>query len=127
MKKLVLSIIAATCIFTASSQETTVFRLGDDGYASYRIPAIVQDKKGNLIAFAEGRVDHAGDFGNVDIVYKISQDQGRTWGALQIAVDYDNLQAGNVAPVVDILDTRASRGTHFLVLQYGKQPRRRGS
>ncbi|MGO1649611.1 MAG: sialidase family protein [Sphingobacterium sp.] len=119
MKKLVLSIIAATCIFTASSQETTVFRSGDDGYASYRIPAIVQDKKGNLIAFAEGRVDHAGDFGNVDIVYKISQDQGRTWGALQIAVDYDNLQAGNVAPVVDILDPEHPEGRIFLFYNTG--------
>jgi sialidase-1 len=76
------------------------------------------NKSGELIAFAEGRVDHAGDFGNVDIVYKTSKD-GRTWGKLQVAVDYNDLQAGNAAPVVDLLDPRYPDGRIFLFYNTG--------
>lgn len=80
---------------------TTVFRAGEDGYASYRIPAIVATHDGDLLAFAEGRVSGAADDGNVDLVLKRSTDDGKTWGALQVvAEDADNF-VGNPAPVVD--------------------------
>jgi len=101
------------------AQEVTVFKSGDDGYASYRIPAIIKNKTGELIAFAEGRVDHAGDYGNVDIVYKVSADGGKTWGTLQIAADYDKLQAGNAAPVVDLQDPEYPNGRIFLFYNTG--------
>ncbi|UIR55973.1 glycoside hydrolase [Sphingobacterium sp. SRCM116780] len=58
------------------------------------------------MAFAKARVDHVGNFGNVDIVYKISRYNGKSWCRLQVAVDNDNLQVGNLAPAVDLLDTR---------------------
>ncbi len=119
MKKLFLSVFAACLISAVSAQETVVFRSGEDGYASYRIPAIIKNKNGDLIAFSEGRVDHAGDYGNVDIVYKISQDQGKTWGKLNVAADYDKLQAGNVAPVVDLTDPAYPSGRIFLFYNTG--------
>lgn len=119
MKKLFLTICAITCSWLLQAQEITVFKSGDDGYASYRIPAIIKNKTGDLIAFAEGRVDHAGDYGNVDIVYKISKDGGKTWGALQIAADYKDLQAGNAAPVVDLLDPQYPDGRIFLFYNTG--------
>ena len=102
-----------------TAQEVTVFESGNEGYASFRIPAIVEMGKGQLIAFAEGRVDHAGDFGNVDLVYKVSKDKGRTWGTLQIAVDHAHLQAGNPAPVMDRLDKRFPKGRLFLFYNTG--------
>lgn len=119
MKKLFLSVFAACLISAVSAQETVVFRSGEDGYASYRIPAIIKNKNGDLIAFSEGRVDHAGDYGNVDIVYKISQDQGKTWGKLNVAADYDKLQAGNVAPVLDMTDPAYPAGRIFLFYNTG--------
>jgi len=119
MKKLFLSVCAVTFALMIQAQEVTVFKSGDDGYASYRIPAIVKNQNGNLVAFSEGRVDHAGDYGNVDIVYKVSQDNGKTWGPLQIAVDYDKLQAGNPAPVVDLLDPTYPDGRIFLFYNTG--------
>ena len=119
MKKLFLSAFAICLLSHVNAQETVVFRSGDDGYASYRIPAIVKNKNGDLLAFSEGRVDHAGDYGNVDIVYKISQDNGKTWGKLNIAADYDNLQAGNAAPVVDLQDPAYPQGRIFLFYNTG--------
>lgn len=112
----ILLVVASSVL--AVAQGVTVFRSGEDGYASYRIPAIVKNKSGELIAFAEGRVEHAGDFGNVDIVYKTSKD-GKTWGRLHVAVDYDHLQAGNAAPVVDLLDPRFPDGRIFLFYNTG--------
>jgi len=119
MKKLFLSVFAACLLSAVSAQETVVFRSGEDGYASYRIPALIKNKNGDLIAFSEGRVDHAGDYGNVDIVYKISKDQGKTWGKLNVAADYDKLQAGNVAPVVDLMDPAYPAGRIFLFYNTG--------
>ena len=119
MKKLLLACCTLASTLSIFSQEVTVFQSGSDGYASYRIPAIVKAKNGDLIAFAEGRVDHAGDYGNVDIVYKISKDEGKTWGAIKVAADYEKLQAGNVAPVVDLLDPAYPKGRIFIFYNTG--------
>lgn len=119
MKKLVFTLMATVGMFAVKAQEVTVFKSGDDGYASYRIPAIVKNKNGDLLAFSEGRVDHSGDYGNVDIVYKISKDNGKTWGQLKVAADYDKLQAGNAAPVVDLLDPNYHKGRIFLFYNTG--------
>ncbi len=102
-----------------SQQRTVVFESGQDGYASYRIPAMVQLKNGTVLAFAEGRVDDAKDFGNVDIVYKISKDHGKTWSGLYTAVDNGALQAGNAAPVLDLLDPQYKNGRLFLFYNTG--------
>jgi sialidase-1 len=101
------------------AQEVTVFQSGTEGYASFRIPAIVQDPQGKLYAFSEGRVNHAGDFGNVDLVLKTSEDGGRTWSSLVVLVDYEQLQAGNPAPVVDTFDPAYPQGRIFLFYNTG--------
>ena len=119
MRTVLLLLFAVLTSTVSLAQETTVFKSGTDGYSSYRIPAIVKNKSGEIIAFAEGRVNNAGDFGNVDIVYKISKDNGKTWGKLKIAVDNGKLQAGNSAPVVDLLDPRYPEGRIFLFYNTG--------
>lgn len=82
-------------------ESTTVFRSGEDGYASYRIPVIIEAADGTLIAFAEGRVSGAADDGNVDLLAKRSSDGGRTWGELQVVADMESNFIGNASPVVD--------------------------
>ncbi|MFD7403440.1 exo-alpha-sialidase [Streptomyces sp. NPDC059866] len=82
---------------------TVPFRAGREGYASYRIPAVVATDSGTLLAFCEGRAESAHDWGNIDIVLKRSTDGGRTWGPLQVVADNGTDLAGNPAPVV--LDT----------------------
>src|SRR5262245_51805927 len=71
----------------AKVTEVTVFKAGEDGYHTYRIPSIVRAKNGDLLAFAEGRKNSAGDHGDVDIVLKHSSDGGKTWGAMQLVQD----------------------------------------
>lgn len=78
-----------------------LFTCGEDGYKSYRIPALVTTTKGTLLAFCEGRVHGAGDHGDIDVVMKRSTDNGRTWSPLQVVHNYGNHCAGNPAPVVD--------------------------
>ncbi|EKX62402.1 BNR/Asp-box repeat protein [Streptomyces ipomoeae 91-03] len=93
----------ATPAQTPAPEISVPFRAGDDGYASFRIPAVVTTASGVLLAFCEGRVGGREDFGNIDIVVKRSTDGGRTWGPLQVAAKNGDDLAGNPAPVV--LDT----------------------
>ena len=63
----------------AFAQEVAVFTSGTEGHKSYRIPAIIGLKNKDLLAFAEGRVNNSGDFGDINIVMKRSADKGKTW------------------------------------------------
>ena len=101
------------------AQSKAVFVSGTEGYKSFRIPAIIKAPNGGLLAFCEGRVHGAGDFGDIKIVLKRSSDDGKTWSALQIVASNDSLQAGNPAPVVDYTDPRFPKGRIFLFYNTG--------
>ena len=101
------------------AQSNPVFVSGTEGYKSFRIPAIIKAKNGDLLAFCEGRVNGSGDFGNIKIVLKRSTDGGKTWGSLQIVVSNASLQAGNPAPVEDCTDGRFPQGRIFLFYNTG--------
>jgi sialidase-1 len=88
---------------TEAIEMSVPFKAGQEGYASFRIPAVVATPGGTLLAFCEGRVGSREDFGNIAIVLKRSTDGGRTWGPLQVAAENGEHLAGNPAPVV--LDT----------------------
>jgi sialidase-1 len=103
----------------AQSAKIPVFISGTEGHKSYRIPAIISLPNGDLLAFCEGRVHGAGDFGDINIVLKRSADKGKTWSPLQTVVDVDNLQAGNPAPVVDLKDPTYPNGRIFLFYNTG--------
>ncbi len=92
---------------------TTVFEQNQNGYAVFRIPALVRAANGNLLAFCEAR--QGGDASEIDLVMKSSSDQGRTWGPLQVIQESETFRqeftgppppitVGNPAPVVDLLD-----------------------
>ena len=85
----------------ASDSGQAVFRGGNDGYHTYRIPSIIATKKGTLLAFAEARKEGRGDAGNIDLVLKRSHDGGKTWGPQQVVWDDADHTCGNPCPVVD--------------------------
>ncbi|MEN9952338.1 MAG: hypothetical protein RLZZ520_606 [Bacteroidota bacterium] len=101
------------------AQETVVFKSGTEGHKSYRIPAIVTLPNGELLAFAEGRVNNSADFGDINIVMKRSSDKGKTWGKLIMLVDQTILQAGNPAPVIDLQDPDYPNGVVYLFYNTG--------
>ena len=96
-----------------------VFVSGTEGYRSFRIPALIALPNGELLAFCEGRVNGANDYGNIDMVMKRSTDRGQTWSPLQVVAEFGDLQLGNPAPVVDLTDLAFPQGRIFLFYNTG--------
>lgn len=113
-----LTLLLFTFLSFKNYGQQTVFESGTEGYACYRIPAILQVNK-TLVAFAEGRRTGCSDFGDVDIVMKTSHDFGKTWSASQLIVNNESIQAGNPAPVVDLKDPNYPQGRLFLFYNTG--------
>ncbi|SEG89303.1 sialidase-1 [Actinacidiphila yanglinensis] len=85
---------------TTPAPETTVFTSGADGYAVYRIPAVVRTARGSLVAFAEAR-DSSSDSARTVVVARRSSDGGRTWGDQAVVAGDGSNTHGNPSPVVD--------------------------
>ena len=121
MRKNILSLVFFICAISALAQSpfSVIYTSGQEGHKTYRIPAIIKNKQGHLLAFAEGRVNGSGDFGDINIVLKISRDEGRSWSALSTLIDYQDLQAGNPTPILDTTDPRFPKGRIFLFYNTG--------
>lgn len=78
-----------------------IFNGGAGGYHSYRIPSIVKTTNGTLLAFAEGRRWNNKDYGDINLVYKRSTDNGSTWSSLLEVIGAGNGTWGNPTAVVD--------------------------
>lgn len=97
--------------FAATLSQTEVFRSGEGGYHTYRIPALITTPKGTLLAFCEGRRNGGGDSGDIDLLVRRSFDNGKTWQPIQTIADMGEDTIGNPAPVID-----QKTGTIFLLL-----------
>ncbi len=113
---LLLSIITASPNTIAGNLEIQLWENNSEGYAYYRIPAIITAPNGDLLAFCEGRRLSIHDFGDIDIVMKRSTNNGKTWGQNQVVAENGALQAGNPGPVVD-----PDTGTVWLLYNTGDQ------
>jgi sialidase-1 len=102
--------LAASALAAPVPEQVDVFTSGQDGYHTYRIPAIIKAANGTLLAFCEGRKNAGGDSGNIDLLLKRSTDGGRTWGAAQVVWDDADNTCGNPCPVLD-----ESTGTLWLL------------
>ena len=111
---LILICVSVACSSSAevepAAEPNYIYKAGDEGYACFRIPAIIATNEGSLLAFAEGRKGGCSDTGDIDLVMKRSEDQGITWSALQVVWSDGENTSGNPAPVVD-----AATGTIFLL------------
>lgn len=121
MRVYFLSLVILFCSLSVQAQTpfSVVYTSGEEGHKIYRIPAIIQNGRGSLLAFAEGRVQGSGDFGDINIVLKRSSDGGKTWSSLSTLVDFQELQAGNPTPVLDSSDPRFPKGRIFLFYNTG--------
>jgi sialidase-1 len=81
--------------------QAPIFRSGQGGYHTYRIPALITTRQGTLLAFCEGRKKGSGDSGAIDLLLKRSFDNGKSWQKTQVVwTDGDNT-CGNPCPVVE--------------------------
>ncbi|MFP6581004.1 MAG: sialidase family protein [Candidatus Hydrogenedentota bacterium] len=111
-----LSSTSATAMSRISTlEQTPLFVSGENGYDTYRIPALAVTNDGTILAFCEGRMDGRGDAGNIDMLLKRSTDGGKTWSKQQVIWDDDGNTCGNPAPVVD-----AETGTIHLLMTWNR-------
>ena len=99
-----LSCVAATAAPLLT--QTDVFISGQNGYHTFRIPALETAPDGSLIVFAEARKYTAEDPGfgrqDIDLVYKRSTDHGVTWSPMVVLEDPgEEWSAANPATIVD--------------------------
>lgn len=93
--------------------KTDVYISCEDGYHTYRIPAVILTQKGTLLGFCERRKDNRRDHGDVDLILKRSMDNGDTWSNQQLVHeegDTAKITIGNPCPVID-----ETNGTIFLL------------
>lgn len=86
------------------AEEIALFTSGQDGYHTYRIPALLVTPQGTALAFCEGRKTGRGDHGDLDLMLKRSTDGARTWSSQVIVYeegDTAKITIGNPCPVVD--------------------------
>ncbi|MGC6406889.1 exo-alpha-sialidase [Bisgaard Taxon 45] len=73
---------------------------GSDNVPIWRIPSLLRTKDGVLIAAADKRWQHRGDWGDIDTAIRISHDDGKTWGKITTILDLVTQNEGN-SPVMN--------------------------
>ena len=77
-----------------------LFASGEEGYHTYRIPALATTAKATVLAFCEGRKHSRSDAGKIDLLLRRSADGGHSWGPTQVVVTDSDMTCGNPCPVV---------------------------
>lgn len=115
-----IALLLCTMATTISAKPvyTDVFVSGEEGYHTYRIPAITTTHAGTVLAFAEGRATR-GDHAKNDIVLKRSEDGGRTWAPIQIVAEDGRNSLNNPCVL-------ALRGSDRVLLMFQHYPARSG-
>jgi sialidase-1 len=88
--------------WTEGIEHVSVFSKGEAG-AEYRIPSMLVLPDDTIIAFAEQRMQAYLDWGDINIVSRVSFDGGETWGAINIVIDNGSRTVGNPCPVYNAL------------------------
>jgi sialidase-1 len=102
-------------VTTEANDQLDLFVSGTEGYHTYRIPALLITRNDTVLAFCEGRRDHGGDHGCIDLLVKRSEDNGRTWSEQQaVWSDHPNT-CGNPCPVQD-----PATGTIWLAMNWNR-------
>ncbi len=86
--------------------QSTLWLSGQDGYHTYRIPALAVTTAGTALAFCEGRRNSRHDHGEIDLLVRRSTDNGDSWSEPRVVVAGSGQTAGNPAPVVDRMTGR---------------------
>ena len=104
MRDTILTLLLAAASVRAGGPalfQVDVYRAGQGGYHTYRIPALMVTPGNTLLAFCEGRRHSRSDTGDIDLLLRRSRDNGATWLETQLVADQGQDTIGNPCPVVD--------------------------
>ena len=82
-------------------EESVLYRAGENGYHTHRIPALLTTLRGTVLAFSEARKFTGRDSDQIDLVVRRSSDGGATFGPMQVVACENGWVSGNPAPVQD--------------------------
>src|SRR5690606_35698947 len=94
-----------------SHSEKIIFNGGDDSvngikYHSSRIPSLIRTAKDTLIACVEGWASGNDDVGNINLLFRRSTDNGKTWQGIGEVKGEGQGVWGNATAVVDRSNNR---------------------
>jgi sialidase-1 len=88
-------------------EQIDLFHQGDNGVHTYRIPALLETRKGTLLAVADARHNSTSDLpARISLVMRRSSDRGRTWSP---AVTIRAVPEGGVGDPSLLLDRKSGR------------------
>jgi sialidase-1 len=93
--------------------KTDLFEARKGGYRTYRIPGIVVARSGAVLAYAEARKRHGGDWDDIDILMRRSLDGGITWEKAKAVVSHGSYGRGPANNPCAIADHETG-SVHFL-------------
>lgn len=96
-------------------KQQSLWKGGEGGYHTYRIPALVVTPQGSILAFCEGRKSSSSDAGDIDLLLRRSLDNGETWSQQKVIWNDRGNTCGNPCPVVD-----AETGTLWLLCTWNR-------
>jgi len=104
------------------SQQNFVFLPTEDDCQQYRIPAMILDQNGDIVAAIDKRYNSIQDLGNhkIDVVTKRSEDGGVTWQDLATVAEGDGSSTAAYG-FGDPALTRAADGTLVCVMAAGSK------
>ena len=76
-----------------------LFKQGDTGYHTFRIPGLLVCPNNIILVFAEARKNSSSDFGEIHCALRRSEDGGITWEPIQIIWKAGELAVQNPCPV----------------------------
>ena len=97
----------------ASIEQSVLWSRGTGGYHTYRIPVLIVTNAGTVLAFCEGRRAGSGDTGDIDMLVRRSEDNGRSWSDQNIIWNDRGNVCGNPCAVVE-----RETGSVFLLMTH---------
>ncbi len=80
---------------------TNLYEAGEDGYATYRVPAIAVSPSGTVLALCSARKTGHTDWVDTDTVVRRSRDGGETWEKKETLIDDGRNTVDNPTLIVD--------------------------
>lgn len=109
MRLMMAAMVAAMAVAAEKDvlQQVDLWKQGDDGVHTYRIPALLETRKGTLLAVVDARYENSRDLpGRIALVMRTSRDKGKTWSAVRVI---RKVEQGGVGDASLLLDRKTGR------------------